>query len=518
MNNPADQWLAAAAVKWGKFDARPGPLICWEPSDQTDVQNVYKNFSATGSDHADGVLIASNTDPAMFQVQHFVMMRTDSKMTHLQVYAAEQSLAALNSPLPVHDNATSSGRVRIATAIEASLSVKSSRDTPTSTWPLATDVFDSASRFTVVCTLSEGLAGTVMDYVSETAQQSLFWAFSCQCGFTCNRVFLLQILVDISSPSEPLPQPLAIGSLPLPPLPAVGQFQFGILLESDGDNLTLYVAVGQHDVTVFAVALNVTGSSVVVALQGVYHFGSLSQAQLSTLSLSFFHTNNSSSQIPICTVLAYSAPPFCTVVVEERCGNTSSLSTCVTNTTDASVLSSSIAGFESLSGRVHVVLYSMSHNLQLENIRHHLNGSAQTQAASVYGAVLLISDADHERSWVHGNERLSGFDSNASNVDEPLYLYAGDNPSVTLLPIAGSDTTGTDVLSSVAFLMTHDSGYCPNSEVNNKRADRGVCDILPTTCEGSSVMNYAYGSVRALQQLLQQKEPLSPCHPSIVSR
>lgn len=342
--------------------------------------------------------------------------------------------------------------------------------------------------------------------------------------FVCtpNRVFLLQILVDISSPSEPLPQPLATGSLPLPPLPAVGQFQFGIFLEADGDNLTLYVAVGQNDVTVFAVALNVTGSSVAVALQGVYHFGSLSQAQLSTLSLSLFLTNNSSSQIPICTVLAYSASPFCTVVVEERCGNTSSRSTCVTNTTHASVLSSSIAGFESLSGRVVVVLYSMSHNLQLENIRHHLNGSVQTQAASVYGAVLLTSDADHERSWFHGNEGLSGFDSNVSTVDGPLYLYAGDNPSVTLLPIAGSkenrDTMGTDVLSSVAFLMTHDSGYCPNSEINNKRADRGVCDILPTTCEGSSVMNYAYGSVQGLQQLLQQMEPLSPCHPSIVSR
>lgn len=180
LNNPVDQWPAAAAVKWGKFDARPGPLICWEPSDQTDVQNVYKDFSATGSDHADGVLIASNTDPAMFQVQPFVMMPTDSKMTHLQVYAAEQSLAALNSPLPVHDNATSSGRVRIATAVVSS---KSSRDIPTSTWPLAADVFDSASRFTVVCTLSEGLASTVMDYVSETAQQSLFWAFSRQFGW-----------------------------------------------------------------------------------------------------------------------------------------------------------------------------------------------------------------------------------------------------------------------------------------------------------------------------------------------
>ena len=50
-----------------------------------------------------------------------------------------------------------------------------------------------------------------------------------------------------------------------------------------------------------------------------------------------------------------------------------------------------------------------------------------------------------------------------------------------------------------------------------KRADQGVCDIAPTMCEGSSVLNYAYGSVHTLQQLLQQKEPLSPCHPSIVS-
>ena len=70
LNNPAEQWPAAAAEKWGKFESRRGPLICWEPSDQTDVQDVYKIFSASGSDHADGVLIASNVDPAMFQVKH----------------------------------------------------------------------------------------------------------------------------------------------------------------------------------------------------------------------------------------------------------------------------------------------------------------------------------------------------------------------------------------------------------------------------------------------------------------
>jgi hypothetical protein len=68
LNNPVEQWPAAAADKWGKFESRRGPLICWEPSDQTDVQNVYTTFSASGFDHADGVLIASNIDPAMFQV------------------------------------------------------------------------------------------------------------------------------------------------------------------------------------------------------------------------------------------------------------------------------------------------------------------------------------------------------------------------------------------------------------------------------------------------------------------
>jgi hypothetical protein len=69
LNNPMQRWSAAAAENWGKFDARSGPLICWEPSDQTGVQSVYKTFAASGSNHSDGVLVATNTDPAMFQVR-----------------------------------------------------------------------------------------------------------------------------------------------------------------------------------------------------------------------------------------------------------------------------------------------------------------------------------------------------------------------------------------------------------------------------------------------------------------
>lgn len=68
LNNPIERWAAAAAERWGKFESRAGPLICWEPSDQGEVQRVYETFSASGSNHTDGVLIASNTDPAMFQV------------------------------------------------------------------------------------------------------------------------------------------------------------------------------------------------------------------------------------------------------------------------------------------------------------------------------------------------------------------------------------------------------------------------------------------------------------------
>lgn len=68
LNNPMERWHAAAAQRWGKFESRPGPLICWEPSDQTGVQSVYETFAASGSKHSDGVLIATNTDPAMFQV------------------------------------------------------------------------------------------------------------------------------------------------------------------------------------------------------------------------------------------------------------------------------------------------------------------------------------------------------------------------------------------------------------------------------------------------------------------
>ena len=339
----------------------------------------------------------------------------------------------------------------------------------------------------------------------------------------CNHNALLQILIDISSAKEPLPEPLAMGSLPLPPLPAVGEFQFGIIMEADGDYLTLYVAVAQVDVTVYVVTLNVSDGSVGAALQTMHHYGSLHVfSVLSTLSVSLFFKKHTSIPLPVCIVLAYSAAPACTIVVDERCSNTMSLSTCVANTTIASVLSSSIAGVESLSGRLYVLLYSMVSSAKStflrEKLRKHANNSMHLQAA-VYGAVLMTNNADTERSWVKGTEWPSEF---GSNTDEPLYLYMGDNPSVTLLPTTnGSKTDGMiddSLLPSVAFLLSHDSGYCPNSEINNKRADRGVCDILPSTCEGSSILNYAYGSVQSLQLLLQQKEPLSPCHPSFVSR
>ena len=82
LNNPVEQWSSAAAKKWGKFDTRPGPLICWEPSGQTDVQSVYKTFAASGSDHTSGVLIASNTDPAMFQVTHPLQCSSASDIHH----------------------------------------------------------------------------------------------------------------------------------------------------------------------------------------------------------------------------------------------------------------------------------------------------------------------------------------------------------------------------------------------------------------------------------------------------
>ena len=140
------------------------------------------------------------------------------------------------------------------------------------------------------------------------------------------------------------------------------------------------------------------------------------------------------------------------------------------------------------------------------------------------GGEVVVDDAaetaeEDEREWEEGNEwQAAGFGCVA---DEPLYLYLGDNPSIALTPIGSgngsSAASSGSPMSSVAFLLTQDSGYCPNSEINNKRADRGVCDMLPSFCEGSSVMNYAYGSLQALQLLLQQNKPLSPCHPSIVS-
>ena len=308
-----------------------------------------------------------------------------------------------------------------------------------------------------------------------------------------------------------MPQPLAMGPLPLPPLPAVAEFQFGIMVEVDGETLTLYVAVAQVDVTVFTVIINASDSRGEIALQGVRSFGRVPQTRMSTLSVSLLQAA-SSPQTPVCIVLAYSATPACTVVLDERCGNETSLPTCVANTTSATVLSSSIAGLGSLSGRVYVLLYSMSPILETHTQRGDLAGSAHAQASSVYGAVLSAPPND-DGTGVVGKEWRAGLRSLSG---EPLYLYMGDNPSVALAPIKSAAIGGSDIL-SVAFLLTHDSGYCPSSEKNNKRADQGVCDIAPTMCEGSSVLNYAYGSVHTLQQLLQQKEPLSPCHPSIVS-
>jgi hypothetical protein len=302
-----------------------------------------------------------------------------------------------------------------------------------------------------------------------------------------------------------------MGKLPLPPLPAVGEFQFGVMAEVEGETLTLYVVVAQVDVTVFTVIINASDSRGEIALQGVRSFGRVPQTRMSTLSVSLLQAT-SSRQTPVCIVLAYSAAPACSVVVDERCGNETSLPTCVANTTSATVLSSSIAGLGSLSGAVYVLLYSMSPILETLPQRGDPAGSARAQAASVYGAVLSAPPNDDE-TWVVGKEWRAGFRSLAG---EPLYLYMGDNPSVALAPTKSAAIGGSDLL-SVAFLLTHDSGYCPNSEKNNKRADQGVCDIAPTMCEGSSVLNYAYGSVHTLQQLLQQKEPLSPCHPSIVS-
>lgn len=283
------------------------------------------------------------------------------------------------------------------------------------------------------------------------------------------------------------------------------------MAEVEGETLTLYVVVAQVDVTVFTVIINASDSRGEIALQGVRSFGHVPQTRMSTLSVSLLQAT-SSRQTPVCIVLAYSAAPACSVVVDERCGNETSLPTCIANTTSATVLSSSIAGLGSLSGTVYVLLYSMSPILETLPQRGDPAGSARAQAASVYGAVLSAPPNDDE-TWVVGKEWRAGFRSLAG---EPLYLYMGDNPSVALAPTKSAAIGGSDLL-SVAFLLTHDSGYCPNSEKNNKRADQGVCDIAPTLCEGSSVLNYAYGSVHTLQQLLQQKEPLSPCHPSIVS-
>ena len=315
------------------------------------------------------------------------------------------------------------------------------------------------------------------------------------------------MLIDLTTASEPLPPPLAAGTLPLPPLPAVGDFQFAIMMEADDHNLTLYVAVADADVTVFTIAINISGRNVYVTLQNVIPFGSFFQAQLPVmaLSLSVFSFSNASGQPPLCVVLTYSLPA-CSVVVDERCGIATSRYICAANATGASVMSSSIAGVDLAPRRAYVLAYSLTDQ----------RGHAPAQTASVYGAVVLSSDDDDDDddagSWMNGSERLAGFGSLA---DEPLYLYTGDNPSVTLAPINGSNG---HPLASVAFLLTYDSGFCPNSETNNKRADKGVCDIPPGACEGSSVLNYAYGSVQALQQLLLQKTPLSPCHPSIVRR
>ena len=113
----------------------------------------------------------------------------------------------------------------------------------------------------------------------------------------------------------------------------------------------------------------------------------------------------------VCIVLAYSATPACTVVLDERCGNETSLPTCVANTTSATVLSSSIAGLGSLSGRVYVLLYSMSPILETHTQRGDL-------ASSVYGAVLSAPPND-DGTGVVGKEWRAGLRSLSG---EPLYF------------------------------------------------------------------------------------------------
>ena len=174
LNNPIEQWSAAAAKSWGKFDSKPGPLICWEPSDQADVQRVYETFSASGSNHTGGVLIASNTDPAMFQVRHLhtsrayahaIQLHIQSSVAFItiQVYAAGQSLAAVNSRLPLR-NDTLPGHLRIATSTVGSSRAMPSLHEPSSNRRPAAG---SAPRYVVACTLSEASGGSAIDFVSE---------------------------------------------------------------------------------------------------------------------------------------------------------------------------------------------------------------------------------------------------------------------------------------------------------------------------------------------------------------
>jgi hypothetical protein len=322
----------------------------------------------------------------------------------------------------------------------------------------------------------------------------------------------MQSIFNVSSTSEPLPVPAGVGTLPLPPLPAVGGFQFGVMIEYDeNNNVVLYIAVADADVTVFAFVMNASHGNVVFVLKQVHDFGGLSSALLPALSISIFQTNYSGSHL--CVVLAYSAAPVCSIVVEERCMN-ESRSTCVANTTAASVSSSSVAAVDSSSGRVYVLVYSMSavlhggkngHSDELDS------GDFHTPVASVYGAVI---SAAADGSWGFVGKEQAG------TAGEPVYMYMGDNPHVSVVSLQCSDENcggSSSAMSSAAFLITHDSGFCPNSETNNKRADSGACDISPSVCSGSSVMNYAYGSLEALQQLLTSKTPLSACHPSIVS-
>ena len=124
-------------------------------------------------------------------------------------------------------------------------------------------------------------------------------------------------------------------------------------------------------------------------------------------------------------------------------------------------------------------------------------GLAFSAGGWVFGAAVCVLDAssggwagvNNPACWAGGPLTPTG------STFAPLLSHVGAQPSISLVsyPLSASPEGGVSLL----VLEAHSSASCPNSEVQNKRADVGVCDGVPVYGSSTPYLAYNYGSVGA---------------------